>query len=91
MSDPPRKNVERSIRRLMAGGETLRTIVFIFEIYLKFRYTRERERERFVLRQLDPSRGIRRSSIRRRHVAPSTGRLYLSICIFLTYLTYFIT
>ncbi len=38
----------------------------------------ERERERFVFRQLDPSRGIRRSSIRRRHVAPSTGRLYLS-------------
>ena len=38
----------------------------------------ERERERFVFRQLGPSRGIRRSSIRRRHVAPSTGRFYLS-------------
>ena len=39
---------------------------------------RERERERFVFRQLGPSRGIRRSFIKGRRIAPSTGRFYMS-------------
>ena len=51
--------------------------VIIMFLMVERRYWYRRERERFVICQLDPSRGIRRSSIRRQHVALSVGRFYL--------------
>lgn len=66
-----------SLYHLLLGfGGFLPTTITMLIIFLHAH--REREREKIVFRQFSPSRGIRRLSIKRRHVAPSTRRFYLS-------------